>query len=91
MRREGFSPSRLSGAPSRAIGAHREASAETFQQAGKTDQASALMTAARNTGGSIGISIVSNILTHREQFHQSRLVERAGLKNLYRPMSGFSA
>ena len=45
--------------------------------AGKTDQASALMTAARNTGGSIGISIVSNILAHREQFHQSRLVEHA--------------
>jgi DHA2 family multidrug resistance protein len=45
--------------------------------AGKTDQASALMTAARNTGGSIGIAIVSNILTHREQFHQSRLAEHA--------------
>src|SRR5580698_933718 len=44
--------------------------------ASKTDQASALMTAARNTGGSIGISIVSNILAHREQFHQSRLVEQ---------------
>jgi DHA2 family multidrug resistance protein len=43
----------------------------------KTDQASALMTAARNTGGSIGISIVSNVLAHREQFHQSRLVEHA--------------
>jgi DHA2 family multidrug resistance protein len=41
----------------------------------KTDQASALINAARNTGGSIGISIVSNVLTHREQFHQSRLVE----------------
>jgi MFS transporter, DHA2 family, multidrug resistance protein len=43
----------------------------------KTDQASALMNAARNTGGSIGISLVSNVLTHREQFHQSRLVENA--------------
>jgi DHA2 family multidrug resistance protein len=31
---------------------------------------------ARNTGGSIGVSIVSNVLTHREQFHQSRLVEQ---------------
>jgi len=41
----------------------------------KTDQASALMNAARNTGGSIGISIVSNVLTDRGQFHQSRLVE----------------
>ncbi len=43
--------------------------------AGKTDQASALMNAARNTGGSIGVSISSNVLAHREQFHQSRLVE----------------
>jgi DHA2 family multidrug resistance protein len=41
----------------------------------KTDQASALINAARNTGGSIGVSIVSNVLTHREQFHQSRLIE----------------
>jgi MFS transporter, DHA2 family, multidrug resistance protein len=45
--------------------------------AAKTDQASALMNAARNTGGSIGISIVSNVMTHRGQFHQSRLVEHA--------------
>ena len=43
----------------------------------KTDQASALINAARNTGGSIGISLVSNVLAHREQFHQSRLVEHA--------------
>jgi MFS transporter, DHA2 family, multidrug resistance protein len=42
----------------------------------KTDQTSALINAARNTGGSIGVSIVSNVLTHREQFHQSRLVEQ---------------
>ena len=42
----------------------------------KTDQASALINAARNTGGSIGVSIVSNVLTHRGQFHQSRLVEQ---------------
>src|SRR5258708_8282495 len=41
-----------------------------------TDQASALINAARNTGGSIGVSIVSNVLAHREQFHQSRLVEQ---------------
>jgi DHA2 family multidrug resistance protein len=41
----------------------------------KTDQASALINAARNTGGSIGVSLVSNVVTHREQFHQSRLVE----------------
>ena len=42
----------------------------------KTDQASALIYAARNTGGSIGVFIVSNVLTHREQFHQSRLGEQ---------------
>jgi DHA2 family multidrug resistance protein len=42
----------------------------------RTDQASAIINAARNTGGSIGVSIVSNVLTHREQFHQSRLVEQ---------------
>jgi len=42
---------------------------------GKTDLASALMNAARNTGGSTGISLANNILAHREQFHQSRLVE----------------
>ncbi len=44
---------------------------------GKTDQASALLNAARNIGGSIGISIASNVLAHREQFHQSRLIESA--------------
>jgi MFS transporter, DHA2 family, multidrug resistance protein len=41
----------------------------------KTDQASALINAARNSGGSIGVSLANNVLAHREQFHQSRLVE----------------
>jgi len=41
----------------------------------KTDQASALINVARNTGGSIGVSLIANVVTHREQFHQSRLVE----------------
>jgi drug resistance transporter, EmrB/QacA subfamily len=41
----------------------------------RTDMASALINAARNTGGSIGVSIGSNVLAHREQFHQARLVE----------------
>ena len=44
---------------------------------GKTDQASALLNAARNTGGSIGISLVANVLWDREQLHQSRLVGQA--------------
>jgi DHA2 family multidrug resistance protein len=43
----------------------------------KTDQASALISAARNIGGSIGISLAANVQAHREQFHQSRLAEHA--------------
>jgi len=41
----------------------------------KTDNASALINLARNFGGSIGISVASTLLTRREQFHQSRIVE----------------
>ena len=41
----------------------------------RVDMASALINAARNTGGSIGVSLASNVLAHREQFHQSRLIE----------------
>ena len=41
----------------------------------QTDQASALLNAARNTGGSMGVSLASNVLAHRQQFHQSRLAE----------------
>ena len=41
----------------------------------RIDMASALINAARNTGGSIGVSLASNILNHREQFHRSRLIE----------------
>jgi MFS transporter, DHA2 family, multidrug resistance protein len=44
---------------------------------GQTDQASALLNAARNIGGSIGISLANNVLWDREQFHQSRLVGEA--------------
>src|SRR5258708_33344054 len=43
----------------------------------KTDQASALINAGRNTGSSIGVSTVSNVLTHPSQFHHSRFVEQA--------------
>ena len=43
--------------------------------ADRTDQASAMINAARNTGGSIGVSIGQNVLADRTQFHQSRLVE----------------
>ena len=34
-----------------------------------------MINAARNTGGSIGVSLISNVVAHRAQFHQSRLVE----------------
>ncbi len=43
----------------------------------QTDAASGLLNAARNTGGSMGVSLASNVLAHREQFHQSRLAEAA--------------
>jgi DHA2 family multidrug resistance protein len=41
----------------------------------RTGYASALINLARNFGGSIGISVASTIVTRRQQFHQSRLVE----------------
>jgi len=50
--------------------------------ASKTDQASALINAARNTGGSIGVSLVANVLAHREQFHQNRLIEQVVPSNM---------
>ena len=43
----------------------------------RVDMASALINAARNIGGSIGVSLAANVLQHREQFHQSRLIEHA--------------
>ena len=43
----------------------------------QTDSASALLNAARNTGGSMGVSLATNVLAHRQQFHQSRLAEAA--------------
>jgi MFS transporter, DHA2 family, multidrug resistance protein len=48
----------------------------------KTNSASALINLARNFGGSIGISFMSTLLTRREQFHQSRIVEQL------QPLSG---
>jgi DHA2 family multidrug resistance protein len=41
----------------------------------QTNYASALINLARNFGGSIGISVASTLVTRREQFHQSRIVE----------------
>ena len=48
----------------------------------KTDQASALMNAARNVGASMGISLAVNVLAYREQFHQSRLVEHVAASSI---------
>ncbi len=63
---------------------------------GKTDQASALLNAARNTGGSIGVSLASNVLAFREQFHQSRLAEHiipssVSYQETMQQMTGFFA
>jgi MFS transporter, DHA2 family, multidrug resistance protein len=41
----------------------------------RTNYASALINLARNFGGSIGISVASTLVTRREQFHQTRIVE----------------
>jgi DHA2 family multidrug resistance protein len=43
--------------------------------ADRTNYASALINLARNFGGSVGISVASTLVTRREQFHQSHLVE----------------
>jgi DHA2 family multidrug resistance protein len=41
---------------------------------GKSNNASALINAMRNLGGSVGISFVTTMLDRRGQFHQNRLV-----------------
>jgi DHA2 family multidrug resistance protein len=41
----------------------------------QTDQASAMINAARNIGGSVGVCVATNVLAHRQQWHQARLVE----------------
>jgi len=41
----------------------------------RTNYASALINLARNFGGSVGISVASTLVTRRQQFHQSRIVE----------------
>jgi MFS transporter, DHA2 family, multidrug resistance protein len=48
----------------------------------KADQAAALMTVARNVGSSIGVSLANNMLAHRGQFHQSRLIELTNPSNV---------
>ena len=51
--------------------------AYAFVPRNKNNAASGLINLARNVGGSVGISLVITILSHRTQFHQSRLVEKA--------------
>ncbi|QAU48447.1 DHA2 family efflux MFS transporter permease subunit [Bradyrhizobium guangzhouense] len=48
----------------------------------KTNQASALINVARNIGGSMGVALAQTILAQRQQFHQSRLIERAAPSDL---------
>jgi DHA2 family multidrug resistance protein len=54
----------------------------------KTNNASALINLARNFGGSIGISVASTLLTRREQFHQSRIVE--SLQQMHAPYPDYA-
>ncbi len=55
--------------------------AYAFVPRNKNNAASGLINLARNVGGSVGISLVITILSHRTQFHQARLVEQATLYN----------
>ncbi len=47
----------------------------------KNNAASGLINLARNVGGSVGISLVTTILSRRAQFHQARLTEQATALN----------
>jgi MFS transporter, DHA2 family, multidrug resistance protein len=51
--------------------------AYAFVPRNKNNAASGLINLARNVGGSVGISLVTTILSRRAQFHQARLVETA--------------
>jgi len=55
--------------------------AYAFVPRNKNNAASGLINLARNVGGSVGISLVITILSHRTQFHQARLVEQTSLLN----------
>jgi DHA2 family multidrug resistance protein len=45
---------------------------------GKYHNGSALLNLSRNLGGSVGIAVLTTLLTRRAQFHQSMLVEHIG-------------
>jgi DHA2 family multidrug resistance protein len=58
--------------------------AYAFVPPGKNNAASGLINLARNVGGSVGISLVTTILSRRSQFHQSRLTEHTtGLNPIF--------
>ncbi len=57
--------------------------AYAFVPRNKNNAASGLVNLARNVGGSVGISLVTTILTYRQQFHQSRLTENLDRLNPY--------
>lgn len=57
--------------------------AYAFVPPNKNNAASGLVNLARNVGGSVGISLVTTILSRREQFHQSRLTENMDRLNPY--------
>lgn len=50
----------------------------------KTDQASALINAARNISSSIGVSLISNVIAHREVGAIGNRTLRASLRTLLR-------
>jgi DHA2 family multidrug resistance protein len=55
--------------------------AYAFVPRNKNNAASGLINLARNVGGSVGISLVTTLLSRRTQFHQARLVENASALN----------
>ena len=55
--------------------------AYAFVPRNKNNAASGLMNLARNVGGSVGISLVTTILSRRAQFHQARLTEQTAAWN----------
>ncbi len=57
--------------------------AYAFVPRNKNNAASGLVNLARNVGGSVGISLVTTLLSRRQQFHQARLTEGLDRLNPY--------
>jgi DHA2 family multidrug resistance protein len=57
--------------------------AYAFVPRNKNNAASGLVNLARNVGGSVGISVVTTLLSRRQQFHQARLTENLDRFNPY--------